>query len=126
MAGGVSVFAIAGSAAAQIAGEDHMMDAVADRALRAAKRFAAQHVDSGEYISLLGTERTPSLRPSRVGMISDRLVYSDHPASTSIEYGHWKDHESQFIYRTGSRRVSTGVLRRVPGQFILTRSMRAA
>lgn len=77
------VYKVAGIYAAQIAGEDPAMDAAADLVLARARATAAQHRITGEYSANMGTERVPGKRG-----VTDRIVYTDDPAATHIEWGH--------------------------------------
>lgn len=105
----------AGPEAAVIAGRNSEMDRAANVLLRAVRTRAMAHVRTGNYIKNLSIQTVPSLQPSRVGYVQDRIVVADDKAALSIEYGHWNTR----ITRNG-RRVSTGVLRKVPGQYIMT------
>lgn len=103
----------AGPMAAKIAGGRAEMDAAAGSVLRSVRAVAAGHVNTGAYISKLSVHTVPSRLPSRVGIVDDRLIVSDDPASISIEYGH-------MVRYKNARRV-----RWVPGQHIMQRGMDA-
>ncbi|MFF7293225.1 DUF5403 family protein [Microbacterium sp. NPDC008134] len=103
----------AGSMAAQIAGQSGEMDVVANRGLSAVRSIAAAHRLTGEYISKTYVVTVPSLEPSKVGPIDDRLIVADDKAAVSIEYGH-------LVRFKNSRRVKF-----VPGQHIMGQAVRA-
>lgn len=98
--------------AAIIAGHSAEMDAAAERGLRIAKRIAAAHRLTGQYMSNLKVVTVPGeLGTGR--LVSDRLIVADDPGAASIEWGHVarsKDGES---------------VTHVPGQKILTRTREA-
>lgn len=101
----------AGSMAAQIAGGSSEMDHAANRGLRAVRSVAAAHRLTGTYIAKTFVATVPSVLPSKVGPIDDRLIVADDDAAVSIEYGH--------LYRfKNARRV-----RYVPGQHIMGRAL---
>lgn len=77
------VYKIAAILAARIAGESPVMDAAAEMVASAARSLAASHNVTGDYLSGIGTERTPGKRG-----VTDRLAYVDDPAATFIEWGH--------------------------------------
>lgn len=108
MAGSVFINNKADAIAAVAAGGRTEMDDAASALLRAVRIRAAAHVKTGNYIRNTGIETVPSIRPSKVGYVQDRLVVADDPASMSIEYGH-------FVRYKTARRVSW-----VPGQHIMT------
>lgn len=101
----------AGSMAAQIAGESPAMDLVADRGLHAVRSVAAAHRYTGAYIENTFVAAVPSVLPSKVGPIKDRIIVADDPAAVSIEYGH-------IVRFANSRRV-----RFVPGQHIMGKAL---
>ena len=80
------------------------LDEVAHKIAAAATSLAAQHVESGDYISSI---HVTTLHDSESGR--DRFVYSDDPAALSIEYGH-------------VAHTSEGKGRRVEGQHIMGRA----
>lgn len=77
------VYRIAAIEAARIAGEDAAMDAAAAKVEATVRGLAAAHNVTGNYLSGVGTERTPGKRG-----VTDRLVYVDDPAAAHIEFGH--------------------------------------
>lgn len=102
----------AGSMAAQIAGRSTEMDMVANRGVRAVQAVAAGHRLTGEYISKVFATTVPSVVPSKVGPIDDRLIVADDKASVSIEFGH-------IVRFKNARRV-----RYVPGQHIMAKALK--
>lgn len=107
----VYVSPLAGPAAAVIAGRSPQMDHAAERGLRAVRAVAESHRLTGNYISNLSVVTAPSVRPSKVGTVSDRLIVADDPGAAAIEYGH-------MIRYTNARRV-----RFIPGQHIMGRGL---
>lgn len=103
----------AGSMAAQIAGQSREMDVVAQRGLRAVRSVAASHRLTGDYLSKTFVATVPSVQPSKVGPIDDRLIVADDKAAVSIEYGH-------LVRFKNARRVKF-----VPGQRIMSKALRA-
>ncbi|MEW1990712.1 DUF5403 family protein [Microbacterium sp. NPDC078849] len=103
----------AGSMAAQIAGQSREMDVVAQRGLRAVRSVAASHRLTGDYLSKTFVATVPSVQPSKVGPIDDRLIVADDKAAVSIEYGH-------LVRFKNARRVKF-----VPGQHIMSKALRA-
>lgn len=101
----------AGSMAAQIAGRSTEMDVVANRGVRAVQSVAAGHRLTGTYISKVYAVTVPSVLPSKVGPIDDRLIVADDEAAVSIEYGHI------IRYKTARR------VRYVPGQHIMSKAI---
>ena len=92
---------------ADIVGESNALDKVADSILLRAKKNAAQHRLTGDYMDHLHVEVA--------GRGKDRLVVADGEGAIPIEFGH-------VIYKkSGGRRVSTGglVVKRVPGLNIM-------
>lgn len=92
---------------ADIVGESNALDKVADDILLRAKKNAAQHRLTGDYMDHLHVEVA--------GRGKDRLVVADGEGAIPIEFGH-------VIYKkSGGRRVSTGgyVVKRVPGLNIM-------
>lgn len=77
------VYKIASILAARIAGEDPAMDSAAAKVESSARSLAAAHRLTGNYLSGIGSERTPGKRG-----VTDRLVYVDDPAAAHIEFGH--------------------------------------
>ena len=93
--------------AAEIAGDSSVMDEIANEILLKAKKNAAQHRLTGDYMDHLHVEVA--------GRGKDRLVVADGEGAIPIEFGH-------VIYKkSGGRRVSTGgyVVKRVPGLNIM-------
>ncbi|MFJ4173408.1 DUF5403 family protein [Microbacterium sp. NPDC089696] len=101
----------AGSMAAQIAGESAEMDRVAVRGVRAVRSVAAAHRLTGNYIDKVFATEAPSVLPSKVGPIKDRLIVADDEAAVSIEHGH-------MVRFKNARRV-----RFVPGQHIMGKAL---
>lgn len=101
----------AGSMAAQIAGRSREMDHAANRGLRAVRSIAAENRLTGNYIAKTFVATVPSVLPSKVGPIEDRVIVADDEAATSIEYGH-------LVRFTNARRV-----RYVPGLHIMGRAL---
>lgn len=95
--------------AAQIAGKSSGMDAAAENGLQIARRLAAQHRDTGNYIANLKVVEVPGEKGTG-RTVRDRLVVADDVAAASIEWGH-------LVRYKNARRV-----RWVPGQRILTRT----
>lgn len=92
---------------ADIVGESNALDEVADGILLKAKKNAAKHRLTGDYMDHLHVEVA--------GRGKDRLVVADGEGAIPIEFGH-------LIYKkTGGRRASTGglVVKRVPGLNIM-------
>ncbi|RBO73534.1 DUF5403 family protein [Microbacterium sp. H6] len=102
----------AGSMAAQIAGQSSQMDMVASRGVRAVQNVAAGHRLTGAYISKVFAATVPSVVPSKVGPVDDRLIVADDEAAVSIEYGH-------IVRFKNARRV-----RFVPGQHIMAKALK--
>lgn len=101
----------AGSMAAQIAGQSREMDVAANRGLRAVRSVAAAHRLTGNYIDKTFVATVPSVLPSKVGPIDDRVIVADDDAAVSIEYGH-------LVRFKNARRV-----RFVPGQHIMGKAL---
>lgn len=92
---------------ADLVGETNALDKVADDILLRAKKNAAQHRLTGDYMDHLHVEVA--------GRGKDRLVVADGEGAIPIEFGH-------IVYKkSGGRRVSTGgyVVKRVPGLNIM-------
>jgi hypothetical protein len=103
----------AGIIAARIAGESSAMDLAALVVLGRVKMVASRYRLTGGYMAALAVSKVRG----RNG-VKDRLVSATDPAAVSIEYGHYAVRKR----RLGSRRVSTGVVRWVPGQYIMTKA----
>lgn len=101
----------AGPIAAKLAGDRTEMDDAANRVLRAVKSVASSHVKTSAYINSLSVQKVPSLKRSRVGHVTDRIIVSDDPGALAIEYGHMQRIK-------GARRV-----RWIPGHKPMTRGM---
>lgn len=108
---GVFISKNAGPEAARIAGGSVQMDAAAGKVRRAVIAAAAGHRDSGAYIRSLSIQTVPSVEPSRVGFVDDRIVVSTDPGALAIEYGHMQRFK-------GARRV-----RWVPGHAPMRRGL---
>jgi hypothetical protein len=102
---------LAGPMAAVIAGRSTEMDIAANRGASMIRQVAAAHRLTGAYIDSVGTATVPSVQPSKVGTVDDRLIYVDDPGAVSIEHGH-------LVRYKNARRV-----RYVPGQHIVGRAL---
>lgn len=92
---------------ADIVGESNALDKVADEILIRAKKNAAKHRLTGDYMDHLHVEVA--------GRGKDRLVVADGEGAIPIEFGH-------IVYKkSGGRRVTTGgtVVKRIPGLNIM-------
>ncbi len=92
---------------ADIVGESNALDIVAHDILLRAKKNAAQHRLTGDYMDHLHVEVA--------GRGKDRLVVADGEGAIPIEFGH-------IVYKkNGGRRVTTGgtVVKRIPGLNIM-------
>lgn len=92
---------------ADIVGESNALDIVANKILIQAKKNAAAHRLTGDYMDHLHVEVA--------GRGKDRLVVADGEGSVPIEFGH-------IVYKkTGGRRASTNgtVVKRIPGLHIM-------
>lgn len=98
---------LAGPMAAVIAGKSTEMDLAAERGASAVRQVAAAHRLTGAYIRAVHTATVPSVQPSKVGHVDDRLIIADDPGAVSIEYGHT-------VPSTGEQ---------VPGQHIMQRAL---
>lgn len=110
------VHKFAGITAARIAGESAAMDLAAMVVLGKVKIVAARHRLTGNYMRAL---RIAKVR-GRNG-VSDRLVMATDPAAAWIEWGHYAVRIRRAAHRS-TRRVSTGTLKWVPGQYIMTKA----
>ncbi|WP_382307284.1 DUF5403 family protein [Herbiconiux sp. UC225_62] len=110
------VYKPAGIIAARIAGESAAMDLAALVVLGRVKMVAARHRLTGNYMRSLEIKKVRG----RNG-VKDRLVSATDPAAISIEYGHYPVRIRRKKH-AGSRRVSTGTIRWVPGQYIMTKA----
>jgi hypothetical protein len=106
----------AGIIAARIAGESSAMDLAAMVVLGRVKMVASQHRLTGAYLRGLQIKKVRG----RNG-VTDRLVSATDPAAIAIEFGHYTVRVRRKKH-TGSRRVSTGTVRWVPGLYIMTKA----
>lgn len=105
----------AGIIAARIAGQSSAMDLAALVVLGRVKMVASAHRMTGAYMRSLKVTKVRG----RNG-VQDRMVSATDPAAMSIEWGHYNVRVRK--QASGSRRVSTGALRWVPGQYIMTKA----
>jgi hypothetical protein len=110
------IYKPAGIIAARIVGRSAAMDLAAMVVLGRVKMVAAQHKLTGSYMRHLKIQNVRGKNGVR-----DRLVSATDPASLSIEYGHYPVRIRRARH-DGTRRVSTGTIRWVPGQYIMTKA----
>ncbi len=102
------VFKGAGTKIARVVGKHAVMDAAAEKIRARASENAAVHRNTGAYSGNFKVKRVKS----KAGGVTDRMVYNDHPASVSVELGHYA--------RTRSGELGEFV----NGQFNLTRAVK--
>ena len=99
------IFKNAGTKIARLPGVQPTLDAAAAKILANATALASAHIKTTSYVNSL------KVQPARGRSgVMDRLVIATDPAAVHIEYGHLQ-------------RSKTGGTW-VPGQYILTRSIR--
>lgn len=103
------VYRIAAIQAAVAAGQSPVMDEVAAKIESTVRGLAAGHRVTGEYVAGIGSEEIAGKRG-----VTDRIVFVDHPAAASIEFGH--------LTRLGEG--SEGPRRHVAGLHIFGRAAR--
>lgn len=101
-----------------IVGHSVAMDRVADRVKAEVLRQAAQNRLTGDYMSSIKIAKVRG-RKGRGKKVTDRLIYSDDKAANVIEWG-----RHTIKYNRKDVAASTQ-LRRVGGQFPMTRALAA-